>query len=132
MDTLPSPNLTLESIVRLINTVANWAFAIFLVVAVVYILFAAYLYLKGEEKGMEESKKRLIAAAIAIAIALLAKGVGVLVANLLEEANVIEEGVSGELFDAGAGAGGGTGVPGFRGPVRGIDFPIPPPGPRPA
>lgn len=80
---LPSPNLTLEKVVRIIGTVANWVFAIFLAVAVLYILYAAYLYLKGEEEGMEDAKKRLIAAAIAIAIALLAKGIEPLVRSLL-------------------------------------------------
>lgn len=138
MPTLPQPDLTLESIVRLINTIANWVFAIFLAVAVMYILYAAYLYLTGEEKGIEESKKRLIAAAIAIAIALLAKGVGILVARLLVEGGVIEQGVPEQLFDAsgdtggtGGAGGSGGGTPGFQAPIRGIDFPIPPPGPRP-
>lgn len=81
--TIPQANLTLDKVVALIETIANWAFAIFLAVAVLYILFAAYLYLKGEEGEIEEAKKRLIAAAIAIAIALLAKGIGPLVQSLL-------------------------------------------------
>lgn len=134
--TLPDANLTLSSVIRLINTIANWIFAIFLAVAVMYILYAAYLYLTGEEQGIEESKKRLIAAAIAIAIALLAKGVGILVARLLVEGGAIERGVPEQLFDASGGTGGtsgsGGGAPGFQAPIRGIDFPIPPPGPRPA
>ncbi|MDO8584531.1 MAG: hypothetical protein Q7R85_00190 [bacterium] len=81
--TLPSADLTLGKVTTLIGTIANWIFAIFLAVAVVYILYAAYLYLKGEEAEIEEAKKRLIAAAIAIAIALLAKGIQPLVENLL-------------------------------------------------
>lgn len=81
---LPTPSgLTLDKVVGLVGTIANWAFAIFLAVAVIYILYAAYLYLKGEEEGIEDAKKRLIAAAIAIAIALLAKGVEPLVKSLL-------------------------------------------------
>lgn len=81
--TIPPSDLTLDKTVKLVETIANWAFAIFLAVAVIYILFAAYLYLKGEEEGIEDAKKRLIAAAIAIAIALLAKGIGPLVRSLL-------------------------------------------------
>lgn len=81
---LPTPrDLTLTKVVTLIGTIADWVFAIFLAVAVLYILYAAYLYLKGEETEIEEAKKRLIAAAIAIAIALLAKGVQPLVRSLL-------------------------------------------------
>lgn len=81
--TLPSADLTLGKVTDLIGTIANWVFAIFLAVAVMYILYAAYLYLKGEEAEIEEAKKRLIAAAIAIAIALLAKGIEPLVRSLL-------------------------------------------------
>lgn len=84
VEPLPTPTgLTLQKVVDLVGTIANWVFAIFLAVAVLYILYAAYLYLKGEEEGIEDAKKRLIAAAIAIAIALLAKGVEPLVKSLL-------------------------------------------------
>lgn len=87
---VPQPNnITIDSVTDLIATIANWAFAIFLAVAVIYILFAAYLYLKGEEGDIEKAKERLIAAAIAIAIALLAKGVAPLVKSLLGTSGVI-------------------------------------------
>ncbi len=81
--TLPESTLTLGKVTGLIETIANWVFAIFLAVAVMYVLYAAYLYLKGEEAEIEEAKKRLIAAAVAIAIALLARGVPSLVTSLL-------------------------------------------------
>ncbi|MBI2075176.1 MAG: hypothetical protein HYT82_00740 [Candidatus Harrisonbacteria bacterium] len=80
---LPNPQLNLDRVLSIIGTIANWIFAIFLAVAVIYILYAAYLYLKGEEAGIEDAKKRLIAAAIAIAIALLARGVEPLVRSIL-------------------------------------------------
>lgn len=86
--TVPPVTLTYSSVVTLINTVANWIFGILLAVSIIFILFAAYDYLSGDEAKIENAKKRLLSAAIAIGIALLAKGVGTLVASFLGSAGL--------------------------------------------
>lgn len=66
-----------------IGTIANWIFALLLTVAVIYVLLAAFEYLtsKGGE-GVEKAHKMLIYAAVAIAVAVLAKGFVSIAANI--------------------------------------------------
>ena len=86
---IPPPSQTLLAngpggIVDLINTITNWMFTILLVLAVVFILLAAYKYLisgGGEEVGA--AHKMLLYAAVAIAVAFLAKGIVYVVAELV-------------------------------------------------
>lgn len=80
---VPDVQLNYSSVTGLIGTIANWIFGILLAVSIIYILFAAYDYLSGDDAKIETAKKRLLSAAVAIGIALLAKGVGSLVASLL-------------------------------------------------
>src|SRR5690242_12747725 len=63
-------------LVCLIQKVTNWTFTIFLVVAVFFILLAAYYYLLAQGGGEEVVKthKMLIYSAVAIAVAILARG----------------------------------------------------------
>jgi len=64
-----------DDIVPFIERLTNWVFAILLTLAVAFILLAAFSYLtsKGGE-GVETAHKKLLWAAVAIAIAVLAKG----------------------------------------------------------
>jgi hypothetical protein len=69
----------------------GWAFILLIVLAVVFVLFAAFSYLTagGDTEKVAKANKSLLFAAIAIVIGLIAKGVPSLVAT---------------LFGAGAGA----------------------------
>lgn len=142
---IPDANLTYGSVASIIGTIANWIFGIFLAVSIIYILWAAYLYLSSEEKNIVEARSRIIAAAVAIAIALLAKGVGVLVGSLLGVgpggAGVIQQlpsELQGSFNGSGNGFGGNNARPNFGqplGPGQGVDTtplpvtpnPFPPP-----
>ena len=60
----------------LIDTITNWFFAIFTVLALIFVLLAAFQFVTGggDEAKMSEARQKLIWAAVGIIIALLAKG----------------------------------------------------------
>lgn len=86
---IPDPGETVLAggpggVVDLIRIITNWMFTILLVLAVVFILLAAYKYLMsggGEEVGA--AHKMLLYAVVAIAVAFLAKGIVFVVAELV-------------------------------------------------
>lgn len=118
--TIPNP-LSYGTVPELIHAIVG-AFQILAGgVATVMVLWGAFKILTagGEPKKYDEGKKTIIYAAVGLAIIFLAGGVVSLVANILGK------------------AGGETGVvqplkSEKFGPIRGIDFPVSPPGPRPA
>lgn len=65
-----------KDLLSIMEYVTNWFFTILLVLAVLFIILAAYKYLTsggGEEVG--KAHKMLLYAAVAIAVAVLAKGI---------------------------------------------------------
>lgn len=68
-----------------VNTIINWIFTILLVVAVVMILMAAFKFLTSGAKPEETKKAQemLLYALIAIIIGALAKGLVLVVSNLV-------------------------------------------------
>lgn len=120
---IPNPlgpqNQTVADIIKAVTG----AFQIFAGgVATVMVLWGAFKILTagGDPKKYEAGKHTIIYAAIGLAIVFLAGGVVTLVADILGKSG-IETNVER-----------GSPRPGFNGPIRGIDFPISPPGPRPA
>lgn len=75
----------LSDITRIIVTIINWLTGIFFAVAVLFIFYAAYLYLTaaGTPEKIDKAKSQLIYSIIAIAVALLAGSVRFIVENLL-------------------------------------------------
>jgi len=75
----------IDDIVRIINTLLNWVFTIFFIVAAIAIVIAAYTYLTagGSEEKITKAKKQLTYAIVAIAIALLAVSFKPLITTLL-------------------------------------------------
>lgn len=72
--------------ISLIKNLTNWLFTILLVLAVLFIIVAAYKYLfsgGGEEVGSAHSM--LIYAAVAVAVAFLARGVVYVVESLVTD-----------------------------------------------
>jgi len=65
--------------------VIRWVYTMFFVLAVLFILLAAYNYLLGgqDEKRIELAKKQLTYAVVAIIVALLAAGVAGVVYDIL-------------------------------------------------
>ena len=73
------------SIVDLLIKAVKWMYTLFFIAAVAYILWAAYIFLtsKGDKAKVEEGKKRLTYAVIAIVIALVASSVVSIVQSFL-------------------------------------------------
>ena len=63
----------------------NWLFAFLLIVAVIFIFLAAFSYMTaaGDPEKMGKAKSKLIYAIIAIVIALVAKGVQLILRDVL-------------------------------------------------
>lgn len=76
---------TPEKVIGLIQRVTDWAYSILLVLAVLFIVYAAYLYLfsEGDTEKTEKAKKQIFYAVVAVAIAILAKGIIAFVQNVL-------------------------------------------------
>ena len=82
-----SPINSFEDIVGLLTKAIQWMYTIFFIVAVGYILLAAYYFLTsgGDKIKVGEAKKKLLYAVIAIAVALVASGVSSIVASVLSQ-----------------------------------------------
>ena len=76
---------TFEEIVGIIQTVLNWTFTIFLIVAAIMIVIAAFYYLTagGDETKLKTAKTQFIYAVVAIAVALVAVSIQFVVRQLL-------------------------------------------------
>lgn len=74
-----------NGIVALLRIVANWMFTILLLLAVIFIIYAAFIYLTsaGDTEKAGKGHKIIIYAAVAIGVAILAKGLVFIVAQLV-------------------------------------------------
>jgi len=75
-----------SGLVDVIRNVVKWVYVIFFIIAVLFILFAAFTYLTagGDSEKVAKAKNQIIYAAVAIAVALLAVGVELIVKDLLK------------------------------------------------
>ncbi|MEK9168257.1 MAG: hypothetical protein AAB698_00450 [Patescibacteria group bacterium] len=80
-----SPIQNVSGIVGIAASVVRWIYVIFFIIAVMYVLFAAFAYLteNDDSEKMKVVHTRIKYAAIAIAIALLAIGLEMIVKNFL-------------------------------------------------
>jgi len=71
----------------ILTTVVRWVYIIFFIVAVMFILFAAYTYLtaQGDAEKIKSANNQLIYAAIAVIVAFMSLGIDLLVKSLLKE-----------------------------------------------
>ena len=80
---IPSTNVpvsgvrSLDDISRILVTLVNWVTGLFFVAAILFLFYAAYLYLgaAGDPERLTKAKDQLIYSVIAIAVALLAGSV---------------------------------------------------------
>lgn len=81
----PTTITTMAGVLTTLNNILNWFFAIFLVAAVFFLLWAAFMYLTsaGDEEKVGKAKKALIWAIVAIVVAFLARGIVLIVKNFL-------------------------------------------------
>ncbi|MBI1984855.1 MAG: hypothetical protein HYS60_01950, partial [Candidatus Wildermuthbacteria bacterium] len=68
-----------------INTAANWIFTIFVIVAVLFIILAAFQFVTsgGDAAKVGEARQKLIWAIVGIAIAVMSRGLPAVIRNLL-------------------------------------------------
>ncbi len=87
----PGPGgFTMTDVYTILNTIVNWFFAILIILAVFFIFVAAFYYLTaaGDAEKVKTAHATLIYALVAIAVALLAKGLVYLVGNIVVETPV--------------------------------------------
>lgn len=85
---LPGANTnitTVSGLVDILRGVVRWVYILFFIIAVLFIIFAAFTYLTsaGDPEKVGTAKNQLIYAAVAIAVALLAVGFQSIVSNFL-------------------------------------------------
>ena len=75
-----------QDIVDLIETVTNWVFTIVMLLAVLFIILAAFFYITaaGNPETIGKGKTMLIYALVGIAVALIARGLPLLIQAFLE------------------------------------------------
>ncbi len=83
---VPKTNITsLSGVESVITRIVNWITGLFFVAAILYIFYAAWLYLSaaGDEEKIHKAKNQLLYSIIAIAVALLAGTMRYIVASIL-------------------------------------------------
>lgn len=80
-----APITSLGGVQTTITAIVNWMIVIFWIVAVAFMIWAAFTYLTagGEEDKLTEAKSRLIYALVAAAVALLSGGIKAIATSLL-------------------------------------------------
>ena len=84
-----SPNAvdisTPQKLVALINRVGDYMYMILLALGVIFLVYAGYVFLigRGDEKEAERAKKIILYSVVAIAVAILARGIVALTQNVL-------------------------------------------------
>lgn len=84
--TLPAPTITsLTGVGTFICTALDWIFYFLLIFAVLFVLLAAFKYLTaaGDPEKVKAASQQLLYAAIAVAVALLAKAIPLIAGSLL-------------------------------------------------
>jgi len=75
----------IEDVIAIIDTAATWLFAIILALAVVLLLYAAFLWMTagGDETKVATARKCLIYALVGIGVAFLARGLVLVIEQLV-------------------------------------------------
>ncbi len=83
---MQSPIQSVDDGKNVFITIVQWVYTIFFIVAVLFILIAAYNFIVGgsDEKKIELAKNQIKYAVIAIVIALIASSLSLVVKNFLE------------------------------------------------
>lgn len=81
----PGPIQSPSQIINLVNVILSWVATIFWIAAIIFIFYAAYLYLTagGNDEQISKAHKQLIWSIVAIAVGLMAFGLPLLIENTL-------------------------------------------------
>jgi len=76
---------TVAATVKLVTDIAGWIFGIFLTVAVIFIIFAAFQFVTagGSSEKVSEARQKLLWAAVGIGVALLSQAFVAVLKNFL-------------------------------------------------
>lgn len=88
--TNPVPEVsTVDNVMTIISTIVSWIYILFFILAVAFILLAAFNYLTaaGDAEKVKTAHNMVIYAVVAIVVALLAVGVRVIITNFLHGSN---------------------------------------------
>lgn len=79
------PGKDIGTVLQIFCTLANWAFTFLVVLAVIFVVWAAFNYLTaaGDPEKVKAASHRLIYAAVAIAVAILARSVPLIVGTIV-------------------------------------------------
>ncbi|MDP2735293.1 MAG: hypothetical protein Q8P12_03735 [bacterium] len=85
LEPLPEGPQDAEAVLAIIVVVTNWVFAIFLSIAVIFLIWGAFEFVTGtgDPQKIDSAKKRLLYAVIGIGLALLANGVDDVLRSIL-------------------------------------------------
>ena len=88
-DPSESPIKSIDDILKVLNNIVKWMYIFFFVVAVLFILIAAYGYLtaQGNPETIQKVNKQILYAVIAIVIAIVSVGFDVIIRKFLEQGN---------------------------------------------
>lgn len=81
----PTTQVTFSTVSNALCTLVAWIFTILIILTVIFILWAAYLYLTadGEEEKIKRANHQLLYAAICLVVAILSRGIPYFVATFL-------------------------------------------------
>jgi len=84
-ETIPLTVRTGAEFVALLETIVNWIFVVLLVVAVIFIVLAAWQFITGggELQQVSQARQKLLYAAIGIIVALLSRGIVAAIRNIV-------------------------------------------------
>jgi len=76
---------TVSGTVDILKNIVRWIYIIFFIIAVMFILFAAFTYLtaQGDPEKVKSAKDQIIYAAVAIIVALLAVSIDTMISTFL-------------------------------------------------
>lgn len=81
----PTGPTTVSGAVDVIRNIVQWVYIIFFIIAVLFIILAAFTYLtaQGDEEKVKKAKDQIIYAVVAIVVALLAVSFDQIISNFL-------------------------------------------------
>ena len=81
----PAKDLKFEDVITILNRAVTWFFTTFMIVAVIFVVLAAFKYLTsgGDPEKVKGASRSFLFAAVAIGVALLSISIRFLVQNFL-------------------------------------------------
>jgi magnesium-transporting ATPase (P-type) len=87
-DKIPENIQSPEQLVKLVTTLTDWIFTIFILLAVVFIVIGAMQFVTagGKPESVSEARQKIIWAAVGIIVALVARAIPAVLENIILKA----------------------------------------------